>query len=160
MSIMNVTTILIIFVTVSVFLMVLRHTNLTNKDDIAALTDKWINNVTIKHDPEAIYNMFCSDGNLMGTVSRVKRKGTDIKRYFNYFAKLEGIKVIDKEYNISKVTDRVYVNTAFITWTWDGLDSPIVARMTFVYRDNCIFQLHSSKLPDINEQLLKISKLK
>jgi hypothetical protein len=130
------------------------------QNDIAKLTDNWINEVTVNHDPDAIYKLFCSDGNLMGTVSQVKRTGLDIKGYFNYFAKLPGIKVFEKKYNISQVTKDVFINTAFITWYWNNLDKPITARMTFVFRNNCIFQLHSSKLPDVNEDLLEISNLK
>ena len=132
--------------------------NITSQK-IAELTDLWINKVTVEHNPTAISKLFCSDGNLVGTVSQIKRKGQDIKRYFDYFAKLPGIKVIFKKYNISKVTSNVYLNTAFITWTWDGLDEPITARMTFLFRNKCIFQLHSSALPEINKNLLKISHL-
>ena len=128
-------------------------------NDISTLTDNWCNEVTITHNPETISSLFCPDGNLVGTVSQVKRKGLDIKRYFNYFAKLPNIKIVKKEYNISKVTNNVFINTAFITWMWDGLENPIVARMTFVFRDNCIFQLHSSALPDLNEKLLEVSKV-
>jgi hypothetical protein len=130
-----------------------------NEKIIAKQTDLWIHNVTTLHDPESIYKLFCSDGNLVGTVSQVKRKGIDIKRYFDYFATLPGIQVINKKYNISKVTSNVYLNTAFITWKWDDLDEPITARMTFLYRGKCIFQLHSSSLPDLNESLFKISDL-
>lgn len=132
---------------------------LTTDSDISALTDLWCNEVANNHNPEAIYKLFCEDGNLVGTVSQVKRKGRDIKTYFNYFAKLPNIKIINKEYNISKVVDNVFINTAFITWFWDGLEKPIIARMTFVYRDKCIFQLHSSALPELNTNLLKISKV-
>jgi len=126
---------------------------------IANLTDLWIKKVTVEHDPTAISKLFCSDGNLVGTVSQIKRKGQDIRKYFDYFAKLPGIKVISKNYNISKVTSNVYLNTAFITWTWDGLDEPITARMTFLFRNKCIFQLHSSALPEMNKSLLEISNL-
>jgi len=125
---------------------------------IANLTDEWINAVTVQHSPTTIANMFCPDGNLVGTVSQIKRTGIDIKRYFNYFSKLPGIQVVDRQYNISKVTKDVYLNTAFITWMWDDLEEPITARMTFLYRGSCIFQLHSSALPDINESLLDISE--
>ena len=92
-------------------------------------------------------------------MSQVKRRGQDIKKYFDYFAKLPGIQVINKKYNISKITSNVYLNTAFITWSWDGLEEPITARMTFIFRDKCIFQLHSSALPDLNKDLLKISQV-
>jgi hypothetical protein len=124
---------------------------------ISQLTDLWIKEVTVAHNPQAIARLFCPDGNLVGTVSQVKRTGTDIERYFDYFANLPGIKVVAKEYKISPVENNVYVNTAFITWQWDGLDKPITARMTFLYRDNCIFQLHSSALPELNEDLLDVT---
>jgi hypothetical protein len=127
--------------------------------EITKLTDAWINEVTVEQNPEAVHKLFCSDGNLVGTVSQVKRNGEDIKKYFDYFAKLPGIKVLAKKYNISEVTPRVYLNTAFITWTWDGLEDPITARMTFLFRNKCIFQLHSSALPDLNKSLLKISNV-
>ena len=115
-------------------------TNIMTEQEISDLTDMWCNMVTVSHDPVAIANMFCSDGNLIGTVSQDKRKGDDIKLYFDYFAKLSGIMIVDKHYNISKVTDNVFINTAFITWLWDGMKTPIVARMTFVFRDRCLFQ--------------------
>ena len=133
--------------------------NKLNEADIAELTDNWIKEVTVNHNPENIAKLFCSDGNLVGTVSQVKRKGIDIKLYFDYFANLPGIKVISKKYNISKVTPNVFVNTAFVTWKWNSITSPITARMTFVFRDKCIFQLHSSALPELNKSLLQISNL-
>ena len=117
----------------------------------------WIDNVTKAKDPEKIANMFCEDGNLVGTVSQIKRTGKDIEKYFDYFAKLPDLKVTDKKYTISEIVPNVYVNTAFITWTWKGLDKPIVARMSFIFRNNCIFQLHSSALPDLNDDLKKVS---
>lgn len=125
--------------------------------DISNLTDKWIDAVTVSHSPERIYSMFCHDGNLVGTVSQIERKGLDIQYYFDYFARLPGIKVVSKTYDISKVTPDVFINTAFITWKWDGLEKPITARMTFLFRNSCIFQLHSSKLPLMNEGLVNAS---
>ncbi len=71
--------------------------------------------------------MFCKDGNLVGTVSQVKRTGEDIKKYFDYFAKLPEIKVLSKKYTISRVKKNIYVNIAFITLSWKGLQTPIVA---------------------------------
>jgi hypothetical protein len=128
-----------------------------NTTTISKLTDKWCKEVVVNHDPVAIYQLFCKDGNLVGTVSQKKRKGKDIKLYFDYFAKLPNIKIISKKYNISKVTSDVYINTAFIKWLWDGIDEPITARMTFVFKGKCIFQLHSSALPDVNTSLVNIS---
>lgn len=129
----------------------------TSNKTISQLTDNWIREVTVENNPDSIYKLFCSDGNLIGTVSQVKRKGEDIKRYFDYFAKLPGLKVVSKKYNISKITNDVYLNTAFIEWHWQGLENPVIARMTFIYRGECIFQLHSSVLPELNEDLHKIS---
>jgi hypothetical protein len=125
--------------------------------EIEDLTNLWIREVTERNNPEAISKLFCTDGNLVGTVSQVKRNGEDIKKYFDYFAKLPEIRVVAKEYNISKITDNVYLNTAFIKWKWKGLEDPITARMTFIFRNKCIFQLHSSALPDLNKDLYIIS---
>ena len=130
-----------------------------DKTKIAALTDEWITQVTVAHNPRDIVNLFCADGTLVGTVSQVIRRGNDIRRYFDYFAKLPDIKVVAKKYDIVKVTDNVFINTAFIKWLWKGLDKPITARMTFIYRNKCIMQLHSSALPDLNSDLLKVSGL-
>ena len=46
------------------------YENLT-ENDISKLTDLWIKEVTINHDSEAVYKLFCSDGKLVGTVSQV-----------------------------------------------------------------------------------------
>ena len=142
-----------------IFMCVYRYAAVPTSGDISTLTDNWIKAVTVKHCPVTIANMFCPDGSLVGTVSQEKRKGNDIQGYFDYFAKLPNIRVVARQYNISRVTSDVYLNTAFITWMWEGLEEPIVARMTFVFRGSCIFQLHSSALPDLNESLLKISNL-
>lgn len=130
--------------------------NRTNESSIVKLTDLWIYNVTQKNDPSAVYNMFCSDGNLVGTVSQTIRRGSGILDYFHFFAKLPNIEVINKKYTINKVTSNVYINTAFVTWKWDGLDEPIIARMSFIFRNNCIYQLHSSSLPEVNDDLRNI----
>jgi hypothetical protein len=127
--------------------------------DIAALTDEWINQVTVKNSPEGVTNMFCPDGKLIGTVSRLKRTGLYIKKYFDLFAKKPGITVLDKKYNITKVTPYVFINTAFITWFWSGLNEPVTARMTFVFRKKCLFQLHSSVLPEVNDEVFDIKNL-
>ena len=145
-----------IFICIIIYFLYNNYNLLTNQD-ITMLTDKWIYEVTVNHSPENIQTLFCKDGSLVGTVSKVIRTGYDIKFYFNYFAKIPGIKVLNKKYEIMKITNNVFVNTAFITWYWDGLKQPITARMTFIFRDKCIFQLHSSVLPEINQNLLNIS---
>jgi len=149
--------ILLLIIVLSLFGWIWYNSTLITYDDITMLTDNWINEVTVNHNPRAIYELFCKDGNLVGTVSQTKRKGKDIEKYFDYFAKLPGIKVVDKKYNISQLTKDVFINSAFITWYWEGLEEPITARMTFVFRGKCIFQLHSSTLPTLNEKLFEIS---
>jgi hypothetical protein len=134
-----------------------RAYNRVSDKDIIKATDNWIHAVTVNHDPKEISSLFCHDASLIGTVSQKKRRGYDIKKYFYYFSKLPGIKVLDKEYNVSKVTNGVFVNTAFITWFWKGLTKPVTARMTFVFRGTCIYQLHSSVLPELNQALLDVS---
>jgi len=148
-----------ILIYIIIYFLYNNYYNLVTNQDITMLTDKWIYEVTVNHSPENIQTLFCKDGSLVGTVSKVIRTGYDIKFYFNYFAKLPGIKVINKKYNIMKITNNVFLNTAFVTWKWDGLDQPITARMTFIYRDKCIFQLHSSVLPEINNNLVNVSGL-
>lgn len=127
--------------------------------DIEILTDEWINQVTIKNSPEGVAKMFCPDGKLIGTVSKMERTGLDIKKYFDLFVKKQGITVLDKKYNITRVAPDVFINTAFITWFWSGLNEPVTARMTFVFREKCLFQLHSSVWPEVNDELFDISNL-
>ena len=135
------------------------HSHKDSDKKISNLTDHWCKEVSEKNDPAAIARLFCPDGNLVGTVSQIKRTGAEIQAYFDYFAKLPNITILHKKYNISKVSRDVYINTAFITWTWAGLKKPLTARMSFVFKHHCIFQLHSSALPEVNTQLLNISNL-
>lgn len=79
-------------------------------------------------------------------------------RYFDYFAKLPEIQVVRRNDNISRITDDVFVNNSMVFWAWAGegaptVESPLCARMTFIFRHNEssedveLFQLHSSALP-------------
>lgn len=151
--------IIIFFLLFIISIIVYNSFNKIDSTKIEQLTDLWIYNVTQKNDSNSIAQMFCDNGNLVGTVSQIKRQGIDIKKYFDYFAKLPEIKVVDKKYDITEVVPNVYINTALITWSWKGLDNPIVARMTFLFKNKCIFQLHSSALPDLNQDLKNISGL-
>jgi len=126
-------------------------------NEIAHLTNKWIKYVTIYNNPCKIAKLFSNDAILVGTVSQIRRTGIDIQKYFDYFAKLPDIQVIHKDYMINHIGGNVWTNTAFITWKWKGLKNPIIARMTFIFRENKIVQLHSSALPELNKCLKKIS---
>ena len=127
--------------------------NITNKQHIAKLTDKWINALTIKNDPVRIANLFCRDASLFGSVSQTLRSGREIGQYFNYFANVSGIRVLDRVYNIQKISDNIYLNSAIVTFIWNGLEKPVQVRVSILFKDNCILHLHGSGLPDLNKDL-------
>lgn len=120
------------------------------------LTDAFLDAVE-QGDPSAVARLFCPDAILLGTASRVERRGADIKKYFDYFAHLPGIRVVSKRHEVTRLDQDVYVNNAFVEWEWEGLEKPITARMSFVVKQDCIFELHSSELPPLNEKLHKAS---
>ena len=149
-----------------------RITTISNDiiQNIANSTDKWIktveNSANNVLDPIDVTNLFCKDGILRGTVSRTIRKGyQEINQYFEYFARIPGLVVSDKDYNISKITNDVYVNNAKIAWSHDGITDPLDTRMTFIFRRSritgewCIYQLHSSELPEPNTNVKKINRV-
>ena len=39
------------------------------------------------------------------------------------------------------------MNNAIIKWHWNFSKKPIIARMTFLIKNNCIYLLHSSEIP-------------
>ena len=121
------------------------------------LTDKWIEEVTINRNPIAVANLFCEDATLVATVSTKLRKGKQIEEYFNFFTSLPGIKVLNRKYNLSKINNNYFINTALITWYWEGLDEPLVVRMSFIFKNDCIFQLHASVLPEKPDELYAIT---
>lgn len=121
------------------------------------LTDKWIKEVTINRNPRAVANLFCEDATLVATVSTKLRKGKQIEEYFNFFTSLPGIKVLNRKYNLAKINNNYFINTALITWYWEGLDEPLVVRMSFIFKYDCIFQLHASVLPEKPDELYAIT---
>ena len=126
---------------------------------ICKLTDAFLHNVTVENNPEGVARLFGPPhgATLFGTVSRVLREGDDIQKYFSYFATLPNIQVYDKRYHVVHLDDRSSLNAALITWTWEGQDIPVTARMTFVYHGDELVHLHSSKVPDLNEALMAVS---
>jgi hypothetical protein len=163
-------------------------------ENITAATNRWIDLVTndnlIGEDMsdenriKMIGNLFCLNklngescstggiddfcASLFGTVSNQLRRGREnIENYFEYFANVPGLSarsINDPIFNIQKLSNDVYLNSALITWTWDdgpgsdGMD-PLIARMSFIYKyqekplelneiNYCIVQLHSSAMPD------------
>lgn len=136
----------------SILLSLYKYLTRVTKENIKELTDKWCDLVTECNNSEEITKMFSHNGNLIETSSNVKCKHRDIKLYFDYFVNLPNIQILSKEYNIYKVTDNVFINSALITWQWDGLEKPVVARITFIFRDRKIFQCHSSNLLELNKK--------
>ena len=109
-----------------------------SRADAVLVIDNWINAVEV-HDVGAVSKYFCTDAMLVGTVSRQIRTGPAIRRYFDYFANLPGVKVVSREYQIQSINGSVCIVNAMIKWMWDGLSDPVVVRMTFV-----IFRLKRS----------------
>jgi len=101
-----------------------------------------------------LIEQFSKNALLWGTFSdKLSVKNSDeFNEYFNKFSKFPNLEVINKEYNISKITDDVYVNNAYIQWKW-LYRSSTTFRMTFIYKledlDYKIHQLHSSILPSL-----------
>ena len=137
-------------------------------EQVEDATTAWVRAVTKKNNPRLVADQFCSDGILWGTVSQTIRGGNevggDIEKYFDYFAKLPGLTVKKAEDNVAQVTGDVFVNNANVKWNSDAFDAPVNARMTFIYRRNkshangwCIFELHSSGMPDFNADLKAVS---
>ncbi len=117
--------------------------------NVARETDRWIDAVE-QHDAEAVARLFSPDGILIGTLSQIQRRGEDIKRYFDYFVNLPGITVLSKTYNIVGIAPNVFLYLATLSWTWQGLEAPLTARMSFLYQGPLIYHLHSSAMPPFN----------
>ena len=69
-----------IIVGLILFIVVYRYASLPTSNDISLLTNNWINAVTVKKCPKTVASLFCDDGNLVGTVSQVKRTGKGVER--------------------------------------------------------------------------------
>mgnify|MGYP001177061801 CR=1 FL=1 len=127
-----------------------------NKSYVKTIVDKFLYHVTKSNDAESLNKLFCNDGLLIATLSRKTRKKNkkyNMKNYFKYFANLKNIKILSKHYDIHKIDNNVYLNQATIKWHWKELDKPVIARMTFVIRNKCIYLLHSSSLPKLNPKI-------
>lgn len=128
----------------------------TNKESVIKLTDSFITAVTKYNSAKQTRKLFCEKGVLIGTFSRITRtnKNKDnIEKYFEYFTSIEGIKVISKKYDIQKIKDNIYLNQATINWKWNAIKKPVIARMTFIIKGNCIYLLHSSSMPTVNDKV-------
>ena len=131
------------------------YAHVTQKHVAEQVTERFLEAVE-SGDPQAVADLFCPDAILLGTVSQIERRGRDIRKYFDYFANLSNIRVVERKHEISELEPDVYVDNAFVTWAWDGHE-PLTARMSFVVKSGCIFELHSSELPHESEKLHEAS---
>jgi len=137
--------------------------------DTANLTEEWMDAVVVQSNSSAVSSLFCEDGLLVATAGvgirtqnhsydgwgNLKKEGTTIRSYFDWFATLPGQNITAFHHNIEHLAEKVWVNNAWVNWTWDG-NAGLTARMTFVFRASlgvpaCIFELHSSQLPQSPE---------
>merc|ERR1712232_719197 len=149
------------------------HTAETNQTQQIALTAShviqltytWMDTVVEMSYPAAVADLFCEDGILVATAGTglrmqtasedgwglPKPEGTTIKSYFEWFAKLPEQAVLASYDNLAKVSETVWINNAWVNWEWSG-NPGLTARMTFIVRAEypgaCIFELHSSQLPE------------
>lgn len=131
------------------------YAHVTQKHAAEQVTERFLEAVQ-SGDPRAVAALFCPDAILLGTVSQIERRGRDIRKYFDYFAKLPNIHVVERTHEISELEPDIYVDNALVTWAWDGHE-PLTARMSFMVKDGCIFELHSSELPHESEKLHEAS---
>eukprot|EP00929_Paragymnodinium_shiwhaense_P075319 TRINITY_DN384_c0_g2_i1.p1 TRINITY_DN384_c0_g2~~TRINITY_DN384_c0_g2_i1.p1 ORF type:complete len:357 (-),score=73.32 TRINITY_DN384_c0_g2_i1:199-1269(-) len=135
------------------------------QEQVEKLTSQWMVAVVKESDPEKVASLFCDDGMLLPTAAmglRLHRDSQDgfgapspadftIRSYFDWFAKLPGQDIARFRNNVMKISERVFVNNAWVHWVWEG-NPGLTARMTFIIRSTergpCIFELHSSRLPE------------
>ena len=127
----------------------------TQKHKAERVTE-WFLSAVESGDAQAAADFFCEDGILLGTVSQIERRGADIRKYFDYFANLPNLRVVERTHEISELEPDVYVDNAVVTWAWDEHE-PLTARMSFGVKNGCIFELHSSELPHESEKLHEAS---
>lgn len=116
-----------------------------NENGVTELTNKFFSNVVNKNSNE-IANLFCNDTVLVGSIIGNKTIKQNIEEHF---ASLPNITIIEKKFDIKKLSFNVYINNAVIKLSADNLSEPATIRMTFIIRGNCILQLHSSGLPNL-----------
>lgn len=136
-------------------------------------TREWITTVT-SGSPEAPFyttNLYAEDAVLWGTVSEDIRKGTsDIRDYFEYFARLPGLKCSFYEPTIRLINNDVAISSGSYAFEYqkDGKMKFVPARFTFIYRrvpsssnraiEWEIIDHHSSALPQNPDKLARPSQ--
>lgn len=120
-------------------------------ESIIQKTDEWLDFVSIDKNLNKVINCFSDDATLFGTFSHILSQNKLIEEYFKHFLSIKGLKVINKKYNIQRISNEIYINNTFITW--EILDKPnFTTRMSFIFKmingKFKIIHLHSSVLPN------------
>lgn len=134
----------ILFITFILYKLKICISNRTNKKQIIIeLTDKWLHNVSVEKNVENLYNMFYKKQNMI--TKKNNHEDHDLKKHLNFFINLPKIKILSKEYNISQVSENIYINTVYTKWTLRNKE-PIEFKIIFIFKNNYIFELHSSTI--------------
>jgi len=150
------------------------HGGAQDGDDVAsvdAATRLWMKTVTSgshRNAPAKTSALYAPDAVLWGTVAEdVRDTPEDIRAYFDYFAAIPNLKVVDGSYNaVVQVMGDSAVSSGHYTFSYPGPRGKlklVPARFTFVYRLNPaakgtgtmweIVNHHSSALPEQPEAL-------
>ena len=103
---------------------------------VDAATREWISTVT-SGSPEAPYyttNLYAEDAVLWGTVSEDIRTGTsDIRYYFEYFARLPGLTCTSYDPTIRLITNDVAISSGSYAFEYqkDGKTKVVPARCSY-----------------------------
>lgn len=106
-----------------------------DEEKIKTITDNILKKITDGKNINDIINHFC------------KKDNENIREYFEYFTNIPGIKITNKTYNVMKISDEIYTNTAYVTWEWDNIAEPLNTKIILTFKGECIFQLFSDELP-------------
>ena len=124
---------------VVMFIMMMSSGRLYSDDYIRNKTDAFLEAITTG-DSDRAMRLFCHDGYVIDGES----KSIEAPIFVSDMIKTSGIKIEDRSYNFQRITDKVWVNSTTINFTWDGMTTPKRVPMTFIFRNGCISQIHTS----------------
>ena len=121
------------------------YRNKIKTNNIIKITDEWFD-LLIKKDKNLLYNMFFKKNTIIVKLQKETKK--NINYCLEYFIKIPKTKILKREYNISKVSDNVYINTVFTSWEIkNNLYNEILnLKIIFIFKNNLIFELHFSEI--------------
>jgi|LakMenEpi03Aug12_release.lakeMendotaPanAssembly.Ray.scaffolds.fasta_scaffold884790_2 hypothetical protein len=138
--------ILILFFILKIFLNIINkiktYRNKIKTNNIIKTTDKWFE-LLIKKDKDLLYDMFYKKNTIIVKLQDKETIKNNIKFFLDYFIKIPKIKILKKEYNISKISDNIYINTVFISWEINNsFNKNLNLKFIFIFKNNLIFELH------------------